>query len=258
MAANKRKSLSNRIRFEVFKRDSFKCQYCGSSSPDVVLEVDHIVPVAKGGTNELLNLVTSCWACNSGKSDKKLDDNSEIEKQRRMLDELNQKRLQLEMMMEWRNGINGIDNDKLYILIDKWEAETDFLFAGNLLAERQMKQLIKRYDFNLILDAIETCSQQYLQYANGRPTIESVQKAFDMVERVIKRTLNPMPEHERQFYYIRGIMRNRYPHVDDLESIRLLREGYNDGLSLDELKQLVLEAYDWYDFKDTMNNRGYL
>lgn len=258
MATNKRKNIPNRTRFEVFKRDSFKCQYCGSSSPEVALQVDHIVPVAKGGTNDLLNLVTSCWECNSGKSDKKLDDNTEIEKQRRMLDELNEKRQQLEMMMEWRNGITNIDDDKLSILIDKWESETDFIFAGNVPAERKMKLLIKRYDFNVILDAIETCSHQYLQYANGRPIAESVQKAFDMVERVIKRTLNPMPEHERQFYYIRGIMRNRYPYVDDLESIRLLREGYEDGLTLEELKSLVIESLDWFDFQRMMNDRGYM
>ena len=41
----KRKNLSKSVRFEVFKRDSFKCQYCGKSAPDVVLEVDHIIPV---------------------------------------------------------------------------------------------------------------------------------------------------------------------------------------------------------------------
>ena len=49
MAKAKRKALSQKIRFEVFKRDSFTCQYCGRKAPDVVLQVDHIVPVAKGG-----------------------------------------------------------------------------------------------------------------------------------------------------------------------------------------------------------------
>jgi 5-methylcytosine-specific restriction endonuclease McrA len=45
----KRKGLSQTIRFEVFKRDAFKCQYCGKSAPEVTLEVDHIIPVSKGG-----------------------------------------------------------------------------------------------------------------------------------------------------------------------------------------------------------------
>lgn len=38
----KRIAISKRVRFDVFKRDSFKCQYCGKSAPDVILEVDHI------------------------------------------------------------------------------------------------------------------------------------------------------------------------------------------------------------------------
>jgi hypothetical protein len=62
-------AVSVRLRFEVFKRDEFTCQYCGSVSPDCVLEVDHVVPVARGGTDDLVNLITSCWECNRGKSD---------------------------------------------------------------------------------------------------------------------------------------------------------------------------------------------
>jgi len=68
----KRKQLSVRTRFEVFKRDDFTCRYCGRKSPDVVLEIDHIIPVADNGSNDEMNLVTSCFECNSGKSDKPL------------------------------------------------------------------------------------------------------------------------------------------------------------------------------------------
>lgn len=63
-----RKSLSKKTRFEVFKRDGFKCSYCGAHPPNVLLHVDHIVPVAEGGGNEEDNLTTACEACNLGKS----------------------------------------------------------------------------------------------------------------------------------------------------------------------------------------------
>ena len=62
-----RKPISKRVRFEVFKRDHFVCQYCGATPPNVVLHVDHVIPVAKGGTNHIDNLVTSCDSCNLGK-----------------------------------------------------------------------------------------------------------------------------------------------------------------------------------------------
>lgn len=67
MAKAKRKGLSKKTRFEVFKRDHFTCQYCGKTPPAVVLEVDHIVPVASGGTNDQLNLISACFECNNGK-----------------------------------------------------------------------------------------------------------------------------------------------------------------------------------------------
>lgn len=61
-------AVSTRTRFEVFKRDSFTCRYCGRKSPEVVLEIDHITAIANGGTDDTVNLTTSCWSCNRGKS----------------------------------------------------------------------------------------------------------------------------------------------------------------------------------------------
>ena len=62
-----RKPISKKLRFDVFKRDGFVCQYCGSHPPSVILHVDHIDPVANGGKNNIDNLVTSCEPCNLGK-----------------------------------------------------------------------------------------------------------------------------------------------------------------------------------------------
>lgn len=65
-------AISKRIRFEVFKRDGFVCQYCGNKPPDVVLEADHIDPHSRGGGDDMVNLITSCFDCNRGKSDRTL------------------------------------------------------------------------------------------------------------------------------------------------------------------------------------------
>lgn len=63
----KRKAIGKKLRFEIFKRDGFACQYCGATPPDAVLHIDHIHPVAKGGDNECDNLITACSNCNHGK-----------------------------------------------------------------------------------------------------------------------------------------------------------------------------------------------
>ena len=61
-------ALSVRTRFEILKRDRFTCRYCGRLSPNVLLEVDHIVPLCEGGTDDPINLAVSCWECNRGKA----------------------------------------------------------------------------------------------------------------------------------------------------------------------------------------------
>ena len=64
----KRKGISLKTRFEIFKRDQFTCGYCGQRPPNIILEIDHIVPVSNNGTNDINNLITSCFDCNRGKS----------------------------------------------------------------------------------------------------------------------------------------------------------------------------------------------
>jgi predicted restriction endonuclease len=59
------------LRFKVLKRDGFRCHYCGRSphkDPNVILHVDHIKPLSKGGSWDEKNLITSCKECNLGKS----------------------------------------------------------------------------------------------------------------------------------------------------------------------------------------------
>jgi len=67
------RKVSNALRFEVLQRDRHTCQYCGRQPPEVELEIDHIMPVARGGTDDFENLLTSCRECNSGKSAKLIE-----------------------------------------------------------------------------------------------------------------------------------------------------------------------------------------
>ena len=60
-----------KLRFEILKRDGFKCQYCGRNPKEdnCKLHIDHINPKSNGGLNNPDNLITSCFECNIGKSD---------------------------------------------------------------------------------------------------------------------------------------------------------------------------------------------
>lgn len=96
----KRKGVSKKTRFDVFKRDGFKCQYCGAVPPDAILHVDHIVPVAGGGDNDPDNLVTACAACNGGKSDRPLD--TAPASMLMAKEELTERREQMKAYAQWK------------------------------------------------------------------------------------------------------------------------------------------------------------
>lgn len=57
-------------RTNVYRRDSFKCQYCGVEPGASHLTLDHVVPRAQGGRTEWTNIVTCCVACNAVKADR--------------------------------------------------------------------------------------------------------------------------------------------------------------------------------------------
>jgi len=56
------------VRKYVYGRDNFQCQSCGKQGTETQLNVDHIIPLAKGGSNDLSNLQTLCYQCNQAKS----------------------------------------------------------------------------------------------------------------------------------------------------------------------------------------------
>lgn len=66
-------AIGSRLRFEVFKRDGFRCRYCGVTAAASALHVDHVTPRSRGGGDVASNLVTACRACNTGKSDVPLE-----------------------------------------------------------------------------------------------------------------------------------------------------------------------------------------
>jgi hypothetical protein len=67
-APSKRKTIKPKLRFDILERDNHTCQACGATPQDgATLEIDHIKPIAKGGTDDPLNLQVLCRECNSGK-----------------------------------------------------------------------------------------------------------------------------------------------------------------------------------------------
>jgi hypothetical protein len=72
-AAGQRALMTSRLRNSIKARDNHTCRYCSVSlaaEPHLLLEVDHVIPVSRGGMSTPDNLQTLCWRCNRTKSNK--------------------------------------------------------------------------------------------------------------------------------------------------------------------------------------------
>lgn len=143
-------AVSVRTRFEVFKRDEFTCQYCGRRSPDVVLEVDHIMPVAIGGTDDPMNLQTSCWDCNRGKSDVPLREviTGEDPHDKAIL------LLEKERQLAEYNRVVAAERDRreaeTWAIVRYWQEHQGFTKEKDLTE-------IARSDYNWLVNALKWC-----------------------------------------------------------------------------------------------------
>lgn len=160
-----RKSLSKKTRFEVFKRDHFTCQYCGRMAPDVILEVDHIKPVAEGGTNSMINLITSCRDCNRGKGKRRISDATELKKQQVEMKDLAERREQIEMLAEWRNSLVETEDtivDSLNSYIEKITGR-----VANEIGKAMIRKLLKQFSVEEIYEGIDISFAQYYDGTSG-------------------------------------------------------------------------------------------
>lgn len=154
-----RKPLSKKIRFAVFKRDKFTCQYCGRMSPDVILEVDHITPVSQGGDDSILNLITSCRDCNRGKGKERLAKNEALKRQQKALKELAEKQEQCMMLSKWKSELAKYTNNQAESISGYLNELTGFTL--NEYGIQDAKRLLKQFTYSEILEAIDIAFTRY-------------------------------------------------------------------------------------------------
>lgn len=157
-------AISQRIRFEIFKRDNFTCQYCGEKSPKVILEIDHIIPKKENGVDDIYNLITSCFDCNRGKRDKLL-------KNKIARNDLHKDVIDLQKQTEQIKMFRDLDSQKEErILQDLGEVIEYWNIAGireqrgsGYHVETSFKKFLKYLPVSKIKEAID------ITYSGGRP-----------------------------------------------------------------------------------------
>ncbi|WP_395504748.1 HNH endonuclease [Ectopseudomonas hydrolytica] len=239
-----RQPIRKSVRFEVFKRDNFTCQYCGAKAPDVILHVDHINPVSKGGDNEIINLVTACQPCNLGKSDRVLSDSSSIDRQRAQLEGLNERREQLEMMLAWRDELQSFGDATVDLVAERIVAR----MPGHSINEHGrslIRNWLKKFSVEEILDALDVAADKM----SASPDQEEVNECFDAIPRIC--VTRRLPEAKQKMLYARGILRRRI-YVNHSIVMPLMANAIEAGLDVEELIEFSKTVKNWTEFRSAM------
>lgn len=243
-------AITKKIRFEIFKRDKFTCQYCGKSAPDVVLHIDHIHPKSKGGEDTILNLVTSCFDCNLGKSDRTLADDSVMAKQKAQLDQLQARREQIDMMLEWHKGLADLDQYAVDQLAEFWNSKTA-PYVLNESGASDLKKWIKRFSFDEVLFAMDAAIIGYAEYDDKGMTPESFDKAFNKIAAicVTERKSKEIP-YLKDMNYIRAVFRNKGKRVNESSFKAMMEDLYHQKINFDWVKDVAKSASNYMAFED--------
>ena len=233
-----RKSISKKMRFEVFKKDKFTCQYCGRMAPDVVLEVDHITPVAEGGDNDILNLVTACKDCNRGKGKRILSDDVVVKKQQNLLKELAEKNEQLEMMVKWKDEMLKLDER----IIDAVCAYIQDAYSVELTehGRNQVKLWLKKYSFEELIAATDMAFERE-QF--------DTERALKAIPKCAYYAKHPISEEKKQIFYLRKILINRLKYADETRAYTLIDNALNKhNIPFEDVKRICRTCRSWTSF----------
>ena len=197
-----RQPIPRKLRHEVFKRDGYRCRECGASKDETSLEIDHIVPVARGGTNDIDNLQTLCRECNRMKhTDEWVGGETDLKSLKIRYDKLKKEITQIEQKLNTSLSEDEIIDFKFSILKYKEELvylEDEIKKLGNeekrrkkiINEAKRKKELYKKLYVTLDDETIKLASKYLgLNSLNKHMVINSLIEKY-RTEFRIKRTLN--------------------------------------------------------------------
>jgi hypothetical protein len=216
-----------------------------------VLHCDHINPRAAGGGDDLLNLITSCIDCNQGKSDKLLSDATIVEKKRDQLALLQERKEQIEMMMEWQLGLREIGTQAAEQVADRWCEMVDW--AGlNDRGKKKLRDWLRNYSLEEVMSAMYVAFDQYVNYDDdGNMAEDSAETAFLKIGGIchLTRAQKEKP-YLKQLFYIRKIVENRCSYFVKHEATEILEVAFSWGADSHRLSSIARNASSWTSWKN--------
>jgi len=252
-------AVSKRLRYEILRRDNHACRYCGAAAPDVKVTIDHVLPVALGGTDTPDNLVTACADCNSGKTsttpDAPLVANvaedalrwagaMALASREALEDTQGREKAYKAFQKAWkRNG--GATSD----LPDNWRGSLSSLIAAGLPAEA----LVECAD--IAFDQAHVYDRNRFKYmcGVGWRKVDALRKRAEEIVG-IQRTPEPQPVEETDNASLEGLIDAFFEEADELDPtagahyLKVARKE-GEGESELEIRQSALLSF-WSDVHD--------
>lgn len=152
---------------------------------------------------------------------------------RKQLEELSERREQLEMMVLWREGLEAITEDAASATVDQINKVIGGHGVLNESGRRDVQQWLRKFSLMELMTAIDE--------AASKRVIESIDDATAFISLIPKiATMNRKPA-TRRLYYIRGIVRRP-----------LMREALEAGADLEWIEELAKSACNWTEFKQEL------
>lgn len=166
-------SIGVKTRLEVLKRDRFTCSYCGAHPPDVLLEIDHVIPRAAGGSDDMENLVTACWDCNRGKGDRLLDEGGRPAVSAKTVAQMEERLEQAKAYVELLNQLSNVADVMVDRVTEEWArafgatvveepggAVYHLSGGGTWPKEATIRQFLREMELDEIFGAIDTAASR--------------------------------------------------------------------------------------------------
>jgi hypothetical protein len=151
-------------------------------------------------------------------------------------------------MVQWKEALGNLKEDVIERLAEHWSK----LVPGYHLNEngrQKLKKLVRKFDLEEILEAMQIAADQYLVFKQGKPKEESVENAWGKVSGICHtRREDQSKPYLRELYYIRGILRNRLLYLNETSLMELLEEAVHAGADLDSVKTLAKRCSSWSKF----------
>lgn len=162
------------LRFEVLKRDRFTCCYCGKHPPDVLLEIDHVVPRVDGGLDELSNLLAACTDCNRGKGARRLEEGVAPAVSQETIDDLRERIAQTKSYHALLAEMEDVVGDQAEAVWRRWGdvfdhevVETGDRTKAHPPEEASLRYFFKHLTLAEVLDSVDATVLAVRSYSSG-------------------------------------------------------------------------------------------